>query len=127
MRVIPVDSFPVRKSYSTIESAIAAAVSHPLQRKAQADSARLSGTTLLDACWTDTDFVILWSNELLLHIFLEREDVHWTVRKDSPAINGSRREQGESSPVVLRWPPPLGDDVRRTDLNQSILFVTDEA
>ena len=84
---------------------------HPSQRQAQADSEKLAGTTVDDAYWTDTDFVIWWSNELLLHVFVDGDDARWTLRKSPPRINERRKERIGSAPVILRWPAPVGDSV----------------
>ncbi len=62
MEAIPVDVYPLERSYRSAEAAIKGAMSNPRQPKARADSEELVGATIVDAHWTDTDFVIRFSN-----------------------------------------------------------------
>ena len=98
----------MKRTYDSFAAAIAGALRHPLQRKAQADADRLSGTTMVDACWTDTDFVIRWSNDLLLHVYVDGEDVAWNLTKVPPRLGEGELERVGSPPVVLDWPREVG-------------------
>jgi hypothetical protein len=131
MRVIPVESFPIKGFDSPVE-AIEAAIRHPLQAKAKADTAKLAGTTVVDAYWTDTDQVIHFSNGLLLHVFLTGEAVDWAVTDQPPPLDEKKVERIGAPPVTLRWPKTGEHPMDRTRLAAARisrefkqLFVTD--
>lgn len=117
MRVIPVDVYPIGREYDTFEAAIAGANGNPLQPKARADSARLAGTTVVDACWTDTDFVIRFSNGQFLHIYVRSGAMHcgsveWQVRETPPVMDEKEIQRVGAEPVIHRWRPSVGDYVQ---------------
>lgn len=103
MRIIPVEGYPL-KTYSSPEEAIDAFLRHPLQAKARADTAKLAGTTIFDAYWTDTDHVICFSNGLLVHVFLAGTAVDWTVTAEPPQLDEKDVERIGAPPVIFRWP-----------------------
>jgi hypothetical protein len=95
--------FPI-VGYSSAAEAIDAAIRHPLQAKARAETAKLAGATVTDAYWTDTDQVIRFSNGLLLHVFPTGKEVNWAVTDQLPAIDESEVGRIGAPPVILRWP-----------------------
>jgi hypothetical protein len=103
MRVIPVELFPIVGHDSPAEC-IEAAMRHPLQAKARADTAKLAGTTIAEAYWTGTDHVIRFSNGLLLHVFLTGKELDWAVTDQPPALDEKEVECMGAPPVILRWP-----------------------
>jgi hypothetical protein len=103
MRVIPVELFPI-VGYSSAAAAIDAAVRHPLQAKAGAETAKLTGATVAYAYWTDTDHVIRFSNGSLLHVFPTGTEVNWAVTDQMPALDEMEVESIGAPPVILRWP-----------------------
>ena len=103
MRTIFVETYPLKKTYKTAEAAIEGAKSNPLQPKARADSERLSGTTVVDVCWTDTHFVIRFSNERFLHIWACPEEVRWEVIEHPPAVTENEVQRVGAEPIVYRW------------------------
>jgi hypothetical protein len=110
MRTIPVETYPLKKTYKTAEAAIEGAKNNPLQPMARADSDRLTGTSVVDACWTDTDFVIRFSNERFLHIWTCLEEVQWEVLECPPVLNKNEVQRVGAEPVVYCW-QRLGDRV----------------
>jgi len=111
MRVIPVDVYPLTQTYDSFRAAVEGARSHPLQAKARTDTAKLSGASLIDACWTDTDFVLRLSSGLLLGVYVQGEKVTWEVADALPGLDESAVERVGSSPVLCRWRPGVGDYV----------------
>jgi hypothetical protein len=111
MRIIPVESFPPPEGYDTIDAAIAGAMKHPRQSQAVSDTSRLRGAAIVDACWTDTDFVIRFSNGRLLHVFVSGQIVDWRVTESMPDVDDSQFERVGAEPVTLRWRSSGGDEV----------------
>jgi hypothetical protein len=103
MRVIHVEFFP-SKGYDSPAECIEAALRHPLQAKARADTAKLVGTFVVDAYWTDTDHVIRFSNGLLLHVFLTGKEVDWAVTDQPPLLDEKEVECIGAPPVTLHLP-----------------------
>jgi hypothetical protein len=117
MRVIPVTTYPLKATYDSFAAAIAAAKADPLQPKAQSDSARLARAMVVDARWTDTDFVIEFSNTLFLHVYVHGEEVDWNVADTPPALDVSAVERAGDPAVMIRWGPEVGDEILdRSDL-----------
>lgn len=108
MRIIPVTTYPLRKTYKTAEAAIEGAKNHPLQPNARADASKLAGTMVVDAYWTDTDFVIRFSNEQLLHIWACLDEIRWEVSETPPMVKEGEVRRVGSEPVVYRWRPGPG-------------------
>ena len=109
MTPIPIKTYPLERTYSSAEAAIAGAKAHPLQTQAKADSKRLEGTRLLDGYWTFKDFVLQFSNAKWLHIFTERSRVRWRVTETAPVFDEAVVEQVGAPPVVIAWGGELGD------------------
>jgi len=114
MRIIPVESCPQKKAYESFEAAIEGAQNNPLQPRARADSERLIGATVVDAYWTDRQFVVRFSNEQFLHIWACPEELKWEVTKFAPVIPERDVRRIGDEPVVHRWRPgpALGDHVQ---------------
>jgi hypothetical protein len=110
VRIIPVEPYPLQDTYATFEGAIAGALRHPLQALAQADTAAFFGASVADAWWTDTDYVVQFSNGRLLHIWADGEVARWTVTHTAPTLDAAMERIGAPA-VLCRWPPVLGDRV----------------
>lgn len=110
MRIIPVESYPLRESYDSFGGAIAGALNDPLQPKAKADTVKLLGSRVEDAWWTDTACVIRFSNGLWLHIRVEDEAVCWSLLEVPPSLAVPEPVRIGSPAVMLRW-PNMGDHV----------------
>lgn len=109
-RVVPVEPYPLRESYDTFEGAIAGPLRDSLQPKARADTARLLGSRVMGAWWTDTDCVIRFSNGLLLHVRVDLGGVSWELVDAPPELVESETERIGAPAVTLRW-PVVGDRV----------------
>ncbi len=103
VRIIPVDPYPLRETYDSFAGAIAGVLNAPLQSKAKADTARLLGSHIEDACWTDTACVIRFSNGLFLHVFVADEILSWQLTDGEPALCDAVGRVGAPA-VALRWP-----------------------
>jgi hypothetical protein len=115
MRVIPVDCFPI-VGYDSPAGCIEASLRHPLQARARTDTAKLAGTAVADAYWTDTDHVIGFSNGLLLHVFLSGTEVDWAVSDQPPPLDEKEVEHIGAPPVIHRWPTTAESRMDRTAL-----------
>jgi hypothetical protein len=116
MRIMPVDAYPLKKEYGSPKAAMEGAKNNPLQPIARTDAEELLGTTIVDAYWTDTDFVIRFSNQRFLHIRVALDacqlgDVRWEVLEAPPAIRENELQRVGAEPVIHRWRPELGDHV----------------
>src|SRR5438552_15797594 len=105
MRVIPVDVYPLKEQYQhdSLAEAIAGAMHYPLQPKARSDTTRLQGAALIDACWTDTDFVLRFSDGKFLHIYIDGEELNWNLVDTAPALDESIIERVGAAAVLCRW------------------------
>src|SRR5688572_12755958 len=96
MKIIPADFLDI-DGYETAEAAIAAAQHHPLQTKARHDAASFNGRQFLDA-WRDIDqWVLEFSGNLWLRIFIVGMDVRWTLQHTRP--EGIALDE----PIVFEW------------------------
>src|SRR3954466_14617374 len=96
--MIPVELAFEHKGYATAEAAIAAAKNDAAQPKARQDAALFSGRTFVDA-WGDADeWVLEFSGELWLRVFIERARVAWAVERMTP------RRSAVNDPIVMGWP-----------------------
>ena len=61
---------------------------------------------MLDAWWTDTDFVFRFSNDRFLHIFVTEASpaVAWQLDTTPPLLPECALERIGSPPVLIRWP-----------------------
>lgn len=110
MRVIPVEPYPLQQTYPTIEGAIAGARRHPLQPQAQADTAALLKARVADTWWTDTDCVVSFSNDRLLHVWADGQVVRWAMTDTPPPLDGVAVERIGAPAVLCQW-PVVGDAV----------------
>jgi hypothetical protein len=109
MNPIPVKGYPIERTYASAEEAIAGAEAHPLQPKAQLDAERLRGTCLVDGCWTLSHFVLRFSNEMWLHVFVDDGLARWTLAETPPLLNEAELERVGAPPIVLAWGSEIGD------------------
>jgi hypothetical protein len=110
VREIPVEPYPVHKTYSTFEGAIVGALRHPLQPQAQADTASLLKASVADTWWTDTDCVIEFSNDRWLHMWVDGQVVRWEVTGIPPVLAGAAVERIGAPAILCRW-PVTGDEL----------------
>ena len=108
-RIIPVRPGPPPRSYDSFEEAIRGAENHPDQEKARTDTKAFHGCTIVDAWWTDTDHVIRFSNQMLLHIWAGDVAVAWNVTEVQPQVDDSEVERVGSAPIILRFGGEAGD------------------
>jgi hypothetical protein len=105
MEAVPVDFYPLERTYKTAQAAIAGARNNPRQPKAKADSAKLAGTSVVDAWWTHTQFAIRFSNGHILHIWVSPGRVEWEVTDVPPVIGESETQRIGSKPIRYRCGP----------------------
>jgi hypothetical protein len=110
VRVIPVEPYPVQETYPSLEGAIAGALRHPLQSQAQADTATLLKARVADTWWTDTDCVVQFSNDRLLHVWADSQVARWAVTDTPPVLDGTVVERIGAPAVLCRW-PVVGEEV----------------
>jgi len=106
MREITVKTYPVGPSFSTPEEAIAHSFAYPPLLQARADWELVRGSQFVDAWWTDEDFVIRFSNEKFLHVFVDAEagrNIRWRVLATEPVIGGAGIERVGSPAVLLNF------------------------
>jgi len=103
MQAIPIAGYPLERTYRTAKAAIEGAKNNPRQPKARADSARLAGATVVDACWTDTEFIVRFSNAMFLHIWVYPGQVQWKITDTQPDIAGSQVQRVGAAPMIFRW------------------------
>jgi|GEM_PF-6097125 len=104
MRTILVDPYPIRETYTSFREAIVGVRNDPLQSKAKADAAKLLGSRVENACWTDTNCVVQFSNGLFLHIWVDGETLSWLVTETPPALDENASERIGAPGVMLSWP-----------------------
>jgi len=110
MQVIPVRPYPI-KGHPTAAAAIAATQRHPLQARARADPERLGGSDIIDATWTDEEFVIRFAHGLYLRIFVDGESVDWRLEQATRPWYEGVAERVGAVPVICRWQPDFVDVV----------------
>jgi hypothetical protein len=111
MRLIPVKSYPPSATFDSFSAAIGGAHRHPFQPRAIETTQRLAGTTFADACWTDDEFFVRFSNELFLQISVCSKSVHWSLTSALQATSERQVERVGAEPVMLAWGPPIGERV----------------
>ena len=108
MREIAVDVYPVTPTFSSAEAAIAHAKSYPPLIKAKADEKLVRDAQMVDAFWTDADFVIRFSNGRFLHVFVNpkeaRMNVEWRLLDNQPITIDEELGRVGSPAVVLNFP-----------------------
>jgi hypothetical protein len=104
MQVVPVEPGPAPPAYDNFEGAIVGALTDSLQPKAKTDTAKLLGTQITDTYWTDTECVIRFSNDLLIHIRVDNGAVNWDVTGEPPTLDPAKVERVGAPAVLTRWP-----------------------
>jgi hypothetical protein len=107
MCVIPVDSYPIAPTFSSAEKAIQHAKSYPPLAKARADEQLVLGSQIINAFWSDTDFVTRFSNGRLLHVFVDPKEagrsVKWCILDSEPKLPNAELRQVGSPAVILKF------------------------
>ena len=104
---IPVEPYPLSKTYRSLGSAIRGSNIHPRQRQSLSDTEQLAGASLANAWWSDSDFVLSFSCGQYLHIYVKALEVGWKLLETKPAIVAPRTIG--ATPLTLRWPRDVGD------------------
>ena len=110
VRIIPVEPYPVQETYSSFAAGVAGALRHPLQLQAQEDTATLLNARVADTWWTDTDCVVEFSNDRLLHVWADGQVARWVVTETPPVLGRSAVERIGAPAVLCKW-PVVGDEV----------------
>ena len=103
MPPVPVRPKPFR-TFDSFSEAVARPKTHPLRVKLDGYVDALSGSTLLDAAWTATQFAFHFSNGLWLEITLDEHDIYWSLLKSPPdfALDAT------SAPIHFDWGGEIG-------------------
>lgn len=102
MTRIPVTAHGLGRSYGSFEAALAGAMNHPLQPKAQSDGSKLLGSTFVDAFWTGSEFALGFSKGQWLHVFMANHHVRWILIGSKPNLLGDV-QRIDSPPMLLEW------------------------
>lgn len=113
---ISVQPHPFRRSFHSIQAAVAYAMSHPLRFDAQRDAQRLVGSLLVDGYWTLSEWCLRFSNGLCLRIWVPETEVRWHLTDELAEPDESAIYRVGSAPIWLRWLEPLG--VRKMDCSE---------
>jgi len=107
MRTLAVHSSPIAPTFSSADAAIQHSKSYSRSAKARADEGLVTGCEITDAYWSDTDFVIRFSNDRFLHLFVAAEQsemsVKWGILERDPVLPGVALEYIGSAPVALQF------------------------
>jgi hypothetical protein len=102
---IPVDPYPIAPTFSSMAEAIRHAESYLPLAKAKADEQLVFGSYIVDAYWSDTDFVIRFSNGRFFHIFIGAEgtnrSIRWGILDSEPKLPEAELMRVGSPPVIL--------------------------
>jgi hypothetical protein len=96
--MIPVELAFEHKGYATPDAAIAAAKNDPAQPTARHDGLLFSGRTFVDAWGGAGEWVLEFSGNLWLRVFIDGVRVAWAVERVKPprsAVDG---------PIIMEWP-----------------------
>jgi hypothetical protein len=115
---IPVKPYPIARAFASIEAAVAYAMSHPRLPDAKQDAAFLTGSVLVDACWTLREWALRFDNGLQLCVWPEGAEVHWQLVPPRHEPNRCAVFRVGSPPVRLRWLNWLG--IREMDCSALI-------
>jgi hypothetical protein len=96
--MIPVELADWSAGYTTPEAAIAAAKNHPQQAKARRDAKACSGRTFIDARGDAQHWVIEFSGDVWLRVWVDGASVDWAVERQRPPRTAA------AEPLVLQWP-----------------------
>ena len=107
MDPIPVEPFPFLKTYDSFRAAIDGANRHPLQQQAVSDTERLAGSSLANAWWSDSEFLLVFSSGQNLLVYLQSPEVQWKLYDSKPSV--TLPHTIGATPQTLRWPRDVGD------------------
>jgi hypothetical protein len=105
---IRVRSYPLVRTFGTMETAVAHAQSHSRLPDARRDAARLKGSLFVDACWTLAEWVIRFDCDLSLHAWVEAAEVQWSLRRSADVSSGEEFQRVGAAPVTLDWAGTVG-------------------
>jgi hypothetical protein len=114
---IPVESYPLSRTYGSFEAAIHGAFAHPRQPKATNDTSKLAESRLLDGCWTEDEFALHFTNGRWLFVYCQgrvlkcADDLNWEVLDSEPNFPESRVKRVGEPPVICAWGPPVGEAI----------------
>lgn len=108
MEPIPVKPHPFRQTFDSFEHAITHAMSHPLRSMVDADAGRLRDTTLAGGFWSFSDFILEFSNNHWLHIFVSGTEVRWQLLESQPVLSAEPQFRIGAPPIQLDWQGSIG-------------------
>ncbi len=79
-------NFPIR-GYRSFAAAVRAGLASPQARRARAESIRLAGSTIIDACWDEAGVAFRLSNGFILHIFNNGTALDWLLISDDDYLS----------------------------------------
>jgi hypothetical protein len=141
MREISVGSYPFEPTFKTAAAAIAHAKSYGPLVRAKADYQSIMGSQMVDAFWTDEVFVIRFSNQKYLHVFVDpkerRQNVQWRMMDNEPVVPGVNFRKVGAPAIVLNFPKGgsyvmdcstliaarLGKEIKRFFVNELGFFI----
>src|SRR5262249_8963112 len=83
-------------------------MSHPRLPEARHDAARLKGAVFVDACWTLYEWVIRFNCEISLRVWIEPDEVRWSLNPSPAVLVGEEFQRVGSAPVFLNWASWIG-------------------
>jgi hypothetical protein len=118
VETIRVRPYPLARSFDSIESAVAHAMSHPRLPEARKDAARLTGSFFVDAGWTLHEWVVRFDSDLSLHVWIEQAEIQWSVKPTPSVPAGEEFQRVGAAPVMLDWEGWMG--LRRMDCSSLV-------
>ena len=100
------------RTFDTAAEAFSRPMTHPLRPKLDGYIEALAGTQLLDAKWSETQFLFHFSNGLSLDVTLDEHDICWSLEESSQRIS----TELPSLPICFDWGGSIGirtEDVPR--------------
>jgi hypothetical protein len=108
MRIIPVDPYPIRPAFASFEAAIRHAKTYAPLARATAEEQQLLDALIIDGFWTDTDFVIRFSNGRFLHVWVapaaNSSAVDWRVLEAEPQLRAEAVGRVGSAADLIEFP-----------------------
>ncbi len=105
MQVIPVEAYGFGPTFSSIEASVRHALKYAPLARAKADAALFRDSEIIDGFWTDTEWVLRFSNGRFLHVAVEAGRssgaVTWRVLEREPVVHASDVQRVGSEPVIL--------------------------
>ena len=100
---IRVKSYPIARTFDSLESAVAHARTHPLLPEARRDAARLRGALFVDACWTLFEWIIRFDCDLSLRVSIEQAEVRWSLQPSQALSDGEEFQRVGVASTLLDW------------------------